>query len=742
MSQTDPLKQGNAAFEEEHYREALIYYNQIERIQQSAPILFKRGICYYQINQLDRAIGDFQQAWEYGYKNPEIDYYTGRIQHHKGNFSLAAKYYKNYLRETPIDNADRHRVRQLIKQCGRAIDLSYKRPIAIVEHGTKKINTVHDEIGMLESPGINNRYYYSSNRPNTSLSMEASDYDIYSIEISNQGAWSDPQRLPYAINRRDEDILLGFTQEADGLYFYRGKIYKGNICLNSGVGDRRNTVTIDLPATFSEISGDAYFYDDHLVLFAAILDGGYGGYDLYASIKKGTQWSKPINLGSQINSAYDELSPFLSRDGTELYFSSNRDESIGGLDIFYANYMFEANRWALPVNLGIPINSPGDDAFFALSSDGLSATLTSDRKNAIGGKDIYIARFKKPRGQQSYTTDYLPYVDYTIHPRQEISQVTQERERQLGQPDDTISSSLVTVIRDTPAVAITDTISRQSDGHQTPTSPSSNQSKNMTEPLQDRIASSEVVTLRWSPVFYATTKDLFNQINTAKVDQVKQILVSHPNIKVEIQCHSSEDGILEYKLYASIKRAERIEKELVQSGISDRRVSIKGFADNYPIALSERLGGDPIIAQKYNNRIEFIFYDNDPSRIQIERMMEEPIPAHSIDTKYDLYRALSDETINYKIQIAIVAQMYRGMALDLFNDATVEEDEITGLYLYTIGLYDNYAEALKTKRDIERLGITDARVLPYYNGRLLPEDQLVYYVNRYPDLKNFMKYSE
>jgi hypothetical protein len=113
-----------------------------------------------------------------------------------------------------------------------------------------------------------------------------------------------------------------------------------------------------------------------------------------------------------------------------------------------------------------------------------------------------------------------------------------------------------------------------------------------------------------------------------------------------------------------------------------------------------------------------------------------------MDRKYDLYSTLIEDAITYKIQIAVVSQMYRGMALDLFNDATVEENENTGLYGYTIGLYDNYADALKVKRDMDRLGITDAEVVAYYNGQRIGADQYVYYVNDFPDLKSLMNYKD
>ena len=738
QAQKDPLKEGNAAYEEDEYREALVYYNQIDKIENSAPILFKRGVCYYELNQLDKAVTDFQRAYEYGYKNPLVDYYTGLIQHHKGNFQQATKYYKNYLRETPIDNADRNRVRQLVKQCGRAVDLSYLRPIAIVERGPNIINTVYDEISLIESPTVPGRYYYTSNKPNTSLTMSASDYDIYSInQIDNK--WSEPKRLPYSVNRGDEDILLGFTQNADGIYLYRGKDFEGDLCINSGSGDRQNTKKLPIPSSFNLNTNDAYFYDDHLVIFASRLPHGYGGYDLYASIRKDTKWGDPINLGPEINSPQDELSPFLSKDGSELYYSSDRDESIGGLDIFYSTYLYEANKWEAPKNLGIPINSPGDDINFALSFNGLTGTFSSDRKNAYGGKDIYIARFKVPRGQQSFTTDYLPFVDYHITTDDFIaSETTNELEESLEQestvvelPVDNVeelltidSSTIESTVINSEDLAISNdsTVENKIDGNSKP---------------QEVLA----VKLKYklSPLFYESSLDLSDRKTQTTISQLYTILENNPGLKLEIQCHSSEDGILEFKLFSSVKLAEKLKNALISKGIADRRMHVSGQADNYPLAIVKRDESEAVESSQYNSRIEFKFYDYDRQRVEISRITPD-IPSHSVSTKYDLYRALSDDAVNYKIQVAIVGQMYRGLALDLFNDASVEEDEVTGLYLYTIGLYDTYSEALQTRRDIERLGITDAKVLPYFDGRLLPDDQLAYYVNDYPDLRNFMNY--
>jgi len=305
--QNDPLKAGNAAFEEDKFREALIYYNQIEKISKSAPILYKRGVCYYEINQLDNAVADFRQAWEFGYKKPDVDYYMGLIQHHLGNFEQAAEYYKNYLRETPLQQGDRPRVRKLIKQCGRALDLSYRRPLAIVERGPDELNTAYDEINMIESPSIIGKYYYTSNHPTTSLSMSTSDYDIYSIQSDSTG-WTEPKRLPYTINKSKEDVLIGFTPNAEGIYFYRGEVYDGQFFLNTGKSKSQQSQAIALGEAFNIQSSDAFLYDQNLILFSARRPEGYGVLDLYYSKLENGVWSKPSNLIKKMASEHSMCS--------------------------------------------------------------------------------------------------------------------------------------------------------------------------------------------------------------------------------------------------------------------------------------------------------------------------------------------------------------------------------------------------------------------------------------------------
>ncbi|MBK9013637.1 MAG: PD40 domain-containing protein [Saprospiraceae bacterium] len=115
----------------------------------------------------------------------------------------------------------------------------------------------------------------------------------------------------------------------------------------------------------------------------------------------GYTWKPAENLGPVINSAYDETSPFLARNGRTLYFSSSdATRSMGGLDVLRATWLGWSERWSPPVNLGPPINSASDDEHFTLSHGGDRGFFDSDRISGEGGRDLFVALFDEPREGQ------------------------------------------------------------------------------------------------------------------------------------------------------------------------------------------------------------------------------------------------------------------------------------------------------------------------------------------------------
>lgn len=121
-----------------------------------------------------------------------------------------------------------------------------------------------------------------------------------------------------------------------------------------------------------------------IFFFSSNMEGGFGGMDLYASIKIDSSWQDPVNLGPIINTPHDEIHPFYDKWG-RLIFSSNRPEGMGGFDQFVAYP--KKGKWSSIKNLKAPVNSSADD--LGLIHNGNSGYFYSNRKGGLGKEDIY-----------------------------------------------------------------------------------------------------------------------------------------------------------------------------------------------------------------------------------------------------------------------------------------------------------------------------------------------------------------
>ncbi|MFP4368055.1 MAG: carboxypeptidase regulatory-like domain-containing protein [Bacteroidota bacterium] len=155
------------------------------------------------------------------------------------------------------------------------------------------------------------------------------------------------------------------------------------------------------------VSQPAVYPGGKALFFVSDMPGTYGGTDIWFILNENGRWSDPVNCGPLVNSQCDELSPFISKDGTELYFSSAGHETVGGYDIFKAAILpgFDrmidnpANEHFVNVkNLKPPVNTPYDELFPSspaavdsiLYYTSNQAGYNSGMAQSYGGFDIYV----------------------------------------------------------------------------------------------------------------------------------------------------------------------------------------------------------------------------------------------------------------------------------------------------------------------------------------------------------------
>ena len=385
---------------------------------------FLIAVCYYQLNDLSAAnsiLKDLVNNEKSPY--PECWFYLGKIFHAQQQFQKAIQNYKTYLRLLRPDHPNRSMLVEEIRRCDNGLRLKFKEAQTIVENLGEKVNSKGDEFGPIISPNRSTQLYFSAikegntggardqnTRPDESYGQHLSD--MFSTRLAG-GQWQAPQALHYLLNTPQHEQLIGFSSHGNVLLYFKGWSWEnGEIFADTFQQDAQRslkTTPFIGPALGSTGEQSLFLHNDTLLIFASRKPGGYGGLDLYKSRLKNGRWSTPKNLGPSINSSFDETTPFLSRNGTTLYFSTNDSQkSIGGLDVVRSVYLEEAQKWSEPENLGFPVNSPADDAHFILANDGFTAFYSSAKKDGFGQRDLYIAYFTKYRKEMEAPISIAP----------------------------------------------------------------------------------------------------------------------------------------------------------------------------------------------------------------------------------------------------------------------------------------------------------------------------------------------
>ncbi len=387
--------------------------SRVLRLDQEAALF--RALCQYQLNDLANALTNFEKlAADQKMLYPEALLYIGRIHHAQLRFDQAAQYYKSYLQSLRGDHPSRGMLIEDIRRCENGLRFQYRQSGIIVDNLGPEVNSPQDEFGPVPDPRQRTRLFYTASKPGNiggSINQRGQQdarggsyfADIFSCRQEG-GEWGNPEPATGDILTAQHETILDFSADGNILYYQRGlQQGEGSILADALYpSDRAAASRLIAESGLNPSWGDQalFVFNDTLLLFASRRPGGYGGLDLYRTALRGGRWTIPENLGSTINSAFDETTPFLARDGRTLYFSTNRSSiSLGGLDIVRAVYEPAEGRWSAPDNMGVPVNSAADDSHFRLAKDGYTGYFASARKDGLGRRDLYVAYFSQYRSE-------------------------------------------------------------------------------------------------------------------------------------------------------------------------------------------------------------------------------------------------------------------------------------------------------------------------------------------------------
>ncbi|MFZ9028694.1 MAG: hypothetical protein ACO2Z9_06735 [Crocinitomicaceae bacterium] len=216
--------------------------------------------------------------------------------------------------------------------------------------------------------------------------------DIYVSYLNfEDSSWTTPEKLDFCQPRRNE-ATIAISSDERKIYVYMDSTGFGDIYYTDFYHAKFNKIeAMTIPKLNTEHweTHSMMTHDQKSLYFVSDRPGGYGGRDIYVVHRKENgSWSEPMNLGPKINGPFDEDSPFISIDNKTLYYATNGEKSMGGFDIMRSDLQSDGS-WSEGMNLGYPINSTNDDAFYTTTIDGRRGYMTSFRAGGYGEKDIY-----------------------------------------------------------------------------------------------------------------------------------------------------------------------------------------------------------------------------------------------------------------------------------------------------------------------------------------------------------------
>jgi outer membrane protein OmpA-like peptidoglycan-associated protein len=395
-------------FEEEKYGDAVMYYQKVLKKDSNNKEANQKIAFSY------RKLKDYQNAEKYYAKAAELNpeeatnfLYYGQALKNNNKVKEAKVQFEKFMKKNPNSFFGK----LMVQSCGDIKEWDSEEKafeVSSVENINSKNSdfcplVYEDGLIFVSERGVdlvNENHFGMSNKPYLSIffAKESKHYEK-AKRFSNQ------------LNSLYHDGPISMSSDKKTIYFTRvdkkeqGKNYVNRLKIYSASLDGKKWKNITGFQHNSKDYSVAHPWiseDGTKLFFASDMPGGQGGMDLYVSTKQGEEWGKPVNLGTGVNTTEDEVFPYF-RKGI-LYFSSDGHSGYGGLDVYSVN---ESDKWQNPENLKTPLNSPKDD-FGIFYKDDENGYFSSDREGGMGSDDIYKFKWHtlKPQTEISGLLEY------------------------------------------------------------------------------------------------------------------------------------------------------------------------------------------------------------------------------------------------------------------------------------------------------------------------------------------------
>ena len=393
----------------QEFNKALDLYLQVLKTEpDNADMKHRIGICY--LNSEDekaKAVPYLEEAVQKISTRYNVKSFKETNAPIEANFLLGSAYrvnnqleeairayeeYKEYL--DPKDDYNREVTDQYIKSCQIAQNMLLTPKDVHFTNLGKGINNSQPNFNAVISADGKSLVFTSPGRQG---------YDIYQSALTDSG-WAEPRNITSMLGTgrymktcflsHDGNLLLLVQEDPEDANIFISQYKKGRWAKVEPVKKPVNSSWNETHASMSP--------DGKIMYFTSNRKGGEGDLDIYRSMLQGDSWSNPQNLGPEINTPYNEDTPFVSGDGKVLYFSSEGHQGMGGYDIFRYDF---AKPEKGAVNMGYPINTTDNNLFYVPGGNDTSAYYAFSGPDTYGGRDIYQIAVVPDKVEQQETLE-------------------------------------------------------------------------------------------------------------------------------------------------------------------------------------------------------------------------------------------------------------------------------------------------------------------------------------------------
>lgn len=623
----DNLKRGDSYYDDGEFymKDAIPFYEAAQLFNpNNSQLNYRLGVCYFFNHENKKAILRLEKALELEADVAmDANYYLGKSYQRNYEWDKAIGAYQAFKSGLSNDQTEELKLsKKLIEECNTGKKLVNKPVRVWIDNLGPNINSQYHEYGVAINADAS-VMMFTSRRPGNIgglIDPITNDYfeDIYMSEISD-GSWSAAHNLGPPVNDESHNACLSLSNDGMELFVFKGNertlgdIYTTN--RYKGTWEKPRELDKNINTKYHESSA-SLSPDRRKLYFVSDRPEGYGGRDIYVANwdSKKKEFGEATNLGSVINTEYDEEGVFIHPDGKTLYFSSEGHNTMGDFDIFVSTW--NGSEWSTPINLGYPVNSPNVDVFFLVSANKRFGYFTSEKEGGYGLRDIYQIEFLGEEKQPVLVSEDLliasmaqPKSSLIIEPTVEITTSKLALVRGVVMDEETKKPLFANMELDDNRTGevLANFESNHVNGKFLISLPSGKNygiavksegylfhSENFLIPegslyreydleiYMKKIEVGKKIILK--NIFFESNSSILTSSSKSEINRIAKILNENPTLKIEISGHTDNVGDDNYNQNLSEKRAKSVVNALIKLGIASTRLEYKGYGENDPVA--------------------------------------------------------------------------------------------------------------------------------------------------------------